>query len=342
MAREAVVTALAGKGPKADANLTAAGQHLLGMVLEMLRAPAVPTSQLLHILVIEPDPAYAASICAVLARVHDVSTAPSLAAGIKQLDRGGYDLLIMEHDAPGRPGASDLARALKQLQAGIGVVFTSERRLSVAEIVACFRDGADEYIAKPFHPPEFMARVAAVGRRSRRHQTMFAPAAAPDGAGGRPWAEDSAGGDAPGAHDEAHNKAGECHFELDAASCRASYCGRQLRLSHAEFQLLHVLHEAGGTVVPYEQLNRIVLKVGNVTSGQALKTYAFSLRHKLQAAGANADLVQAQRGVGYALAAECAPYRIERPASARHRLVTDGVASSFGGGSFLGRVPLAG
>jgi two-component system OmpR family response regulator len=76
-----------------------------------------------------------------------------------------YDLIILDLGLPGLPGLE----VLQQWRAaGLSVpVLILTARGSWAERIAGLKAGADDYLAKPFHPEELQLRVQSLLRRSR-------------------------------------------------------------------------------------------------------------------------------------------------------------------------------
>ena len=99
----------------------------------------------------------------------------------------------------------------------LGVIVCTQGS-TVAQRVRGLRLGADDWIAKPSHPEEVMARIEAVVRRRRRSQPKA---------------------------DSGPLVAGE--IEIRADQFQAFVAGRSLNLTRREFELLQVLAEASGT-----------------------------------------------------------------------------------------------
>ena len=81
-----------------------------------------------------------------------------------RLERARVDL------ASPRPAGLGLARARLPALPGLGVVVCTGRS-TVAQRVRGLRLGADDWVTKPCHPEELIARVEAVVRRRRRAET---------------------------------------------------------------------------------------------------------------------------------------------------------------------------
>jgi two-component system response regulator RegX3 len=123
--------------------------------------------------------------------------------------------------------------------------------------------GADDYVVKPFSVRELSARIRAVSRR-RRVETSLSTA----------------------------------RITIDRSRRRASCDGGDLDLTAKEFDLLAVLAEEPGRVVPRQELLSRVWDPVWHGSGKTLDVHVSSLRRKL----GDATLVETVRGVGYRLA----------------------------------------
>lgn len=75
-----------------------------------------------------------------------------------------YDLVILDLGLPGRSGLEVLAEWRGQGLALPVIVLTA--RSSWQEKVEAFNLGADDYVTKPFHLEELLARISAVHKRS--------------------------------------------------------------------------------------------------------------------------------------------------------------------------------
>src|SRR5215217_815023 len=92
-----------------------------------------------------------------------VSTAHDGAAMRRVLAQGRVDLVILDLMLPGEDGLT-LARSLRS-ESGIGIIILTGRGETVDRIIG-LEMGADDYLPKPFHLRELLARVKAVLRRA--------------------------------------------------------------------------------------------------------------------------------------------------------------------------------
>lgn len=90
-----------------------------------------------------------------------------LQEGVEAGIQGGlepYDLVILDLGLPGRPGLEVLAEWRNKALGMPVIVLTA--RSSWQEKVEAFNLGADDYVTKPFHMEELLARISAVHKRT--------------------------------------------------------------------------------------------------------------------------------------------------------------------------------
>jgi two-component system OmpR family response regulator len=117
-----------------------------------------------HILVVDDDPDIRALLAGYLERNgFRVSTLPDGRDLHRVLDERAVDLLVLDLMMPGVDGLA-LCRAVRA-KSRLPVLILSARGDDVDRIVG-LEMGADDYVAKPFHPRELLARVRAILERA--------------------------------------------------------------------------------------------------------------------------------------------------------------------------------
>ena len=150
----------------------------------------------------------------------------------------------------------------------------------VAERVRGLRSGAYDWITKPCHPDELVARIEAVLRRRR--------------AGEMPAAEDMI-------------VVGELSIRPDRFDVYAN--GRPASLSRKEYELLRQLASADGRVLEREEIYQRVWGYTMARGDRSVDVFVRKLRHKLEAISPGWTYVHTHFGVGYRFAAETADGR---------------------------------
>ena len=124
---------------------------------------------------------------------------------------------------------------------------------TVAQRVRGLRLGADDWITKPSHPDEVMARIEAVMRRRRRSQARG---------------------------DQGPLVAGE--IEIRADQFQAFVADQSLELTRREFELVQVLADASGRVIEREDIYQQVWGYAMAHGDRSVDVFVRKLRAKLQ------------------------------------------------------------
>jgi len=147
--------------------------------------------------------------------------------------------------------------------------------VSVADRVRGLRAGADDWIAKPCHPEEVVARLEAVLRR-RGHQ------------GANPDAQPLVAGE----------------LEIRPDRYQAYVRGVSLDLTKREYELLELLAAAGGRVLEREEIYSRLWGYVMVRGDRSVDVFVRKVRQKLQAASPGWRYIHTHFGIGYRFAAE--------------------------------------
>ncbi len=174
----------------------------------------------MRVLVVEDHPRLAATVATVLRR--EGMAVDVAFDGREALDRVtliAYDVIVLDRDLPGVHG-DDVCRTLVAKNCPSAVLMLTAAG-ALADRVQGLDLGADDYLAKPFHITELVARIRALGRRSR---TPLPPTLA---------------------HGD---------LQLDSARRLVTRAGQPVALSPKEFAVLELLLGADGTVVSTEEI----------------------------------------------------------------------------------------
>src|SRR4051812_37333234 len=151
----------------------------------------------------------------------------------------------------------------------LGVIVAAPRS-TVAQRVRGLRIGADDWIAKPCHPEEVIARVEAVVRRRRR---------------------------ATGQVDRKPIIAGE--LEIRADQFQAFVGGHSLDLTRREYELLQLLSQSAGQVLPREEIYQSVWGYAMAHGDRSVDVFVRKLRQKLETASPAWRYIHTHFGIGY-------------------------------------------
>jgi DNA-binding response OmpR family regulator len=142
---------------------------------------------------------------------------------------------------------------------------------SVAQRVRGLRLGADDWVTKPCHPEEVLARIEAAVRRH------------------------AAGS---GAHQAVHPLVtGELEIRPDMFE--AFVGGRPIGLTRREFELLTLLASASGRVIPRDQIYERVWGYAMVHGDRSVDVFVRKLRKKLEDASPGWRYLHTHFGIGY-------------------------------------------
>ena len=186
------------------------------------------------------------------------------ATGAQALDAAPVDVVLLDLRLPDVDGL-DVCRALRARSAVPIIVVTA--RGEEADRVVGLELGADDYVVKPFGLRELIARIRAVTRRTRV------------------------------GHDGAVMRVGD--LEVDGRARRASVAGRELDLTHKEFDLLAALARDPGAAVSRRRLLEDVWETSWYGSTKTIDVHVAALRRKLGDPG----WIETVRGVGFRLRA---------------------------------------
>src|SRR4051812_37174124 len=167
------------------------------------------------------------------------------------------------------PQAWDYLERVADEIPGLGVVVCTERS-TVAQRVRGLRLGADDWVSKPCHPEEVIARVEAVVRRRRR-------AAAPLETG--------------------PVVAGE--LEIRADQFQAFVGAQSLDLTRREFELVQLLADSRGTVLQREEIYQRVWGYAMAHGDRSVDVFVRKLRQKLETASPGWRYIHTHFGIGY-------------------------------------------
>ena len=123
-----------------------------------------------HILAVDDDPSVRKVICNYLGDNDMRVTA--LASGRDIADvmaREVIDLLVLDWRLPGEDGL-EIARRLRA-ESKVPIIMLTGRK-DEADRVMGLELAADDYLTKPFSPRELLARIRALLRRTREHETV--------------------------------------------------------------------------------------------------------------------------------------------------------------------------
>lgn len=116
------------------------------------------------VLIVEDDPDLAATtVDALKSMNHTVESAAEGEAASELLRSSKYDLIILDWELPNITGL-ELCR-IYRTRGGVAPILFLTGKSSIFDKELAFESGSDDYLTKPFHIRELMARVQALLRR---------------------------------------------------------------------------------------------------------------------------------------------------------------------------------
>ncbi|MDQ3632236.1 MAG: response regulator transcription factor [Actinomycetota bacterium] len=163
---------------------------------------------------------------------------------------------------------------------GLGVIVCTGQS-TVAQRVRGLRQGADDWLTKPCHPEELIARVEAVVRRRRRTEAR------------------TSGGPVV---------AGEIAIRADRF--QAFVADISIDLTRREFELIELLASAEGRVLEREEIYQRVWGYAMARGDRSVDVFVRKLRQKLEKASPDWRYIHTHFGVGYRFAPEPADHEV--------------------------------
>src|SRR5580693_3678745 len=95
-----------------------------------------------------------------------VKNAADGASGLAQIKKTPPDVLVLDLSLPGMPGLEVCREVRRDRALNRLPILMLTARGDTSDVVLGLEVGADDYVAKPFKPPELVARVKALLRRT--------------------------------------------------------------------------------------------------------------------------------------------------------------------------------
>jgi DNA-binding response OmpR family regulator len=187
-------------------------------------------------------------------------------------DDAGFDVVVLDVMMPRLDGLEVCRRIRASADRRTTPILVVTAKVGPDEVISGLEAGADDYLAKPFHPRELALRASALARRAHP-----LPAAA-----SRPMATK--------------------RISVDLERFEAYLDGHPLRLTANEMRVLSCLVANVGKAITWEQLLRDAWGVESWDGGREMvKAAIYRLRHKLDDDPHDPRFIVAVRGVGYRL-----------------------------------------
>lgn len=225
-----------------------------------------------RILLVEDEPGLVMTLTDLLgAEGYDVESATDGPAGLSKALKGKFDLIVLDVMLPGKSGL-EVCRELRQQGNDVAVLMLTAKTQLYDRVVG-LKLGADDYLTKPFEPPELLARIEALLRRIKHDKLS-------------PVTRFQFG-----------------NVDVDFERSEVHKDGVELNLAAKELELLRYLIDRRGNVVSRDELLEAVWEYQPGVSSRTIDVHVAWLRQKLEDNPQTPRHIHTVRGVGYRFAA---------------------------------------
>lgn len=186
---------------------------------------------------------------------------------INQYKLKNYDCVILDVNVPGKNGI-EVCKQLRNDDKFVPILMLTAFG-EVSDKVSAFNSGADDYLVKPFHFDELLARINALLRRKQIPQS-----------------------------DLIYITVGD--LVIDTNEKRVTRNGKDINLSPKEYKLLIILAKSKGRILSKAQISEELWEYNIETNHNTIEVYINFLRKKIDK-GFETSLVHTKIGFGYFL-----------------------------------------
>jgi len=225
-----------------------------------------------RILLVEDEPGLVMTLSDLLgAEGYEVESATDGPTALARALKEKFDLIVLDVMLPGKSGL-EVCRELRQQGNDVAVLMLTAKTQLYDRVVG-LKLGADDYLTKPFEPPELLARIEALLRRIKHDKLS-------------PVARFQFG-----------------NVEIDFERNEVRKQGVELNLAAKELELLRYLIDRRGNVVSRDELLEAVWEYQPGVSSRTIDVHVAWLRQKLEDNPQTPRHIHTVRGVGYRFAA---------------------------------------
>jgi two-component system KDP operon response regulator KdpE len=199
---------------------------------------------------------------------YEVDLAPDGEEGLRLLREKKPHLVLLDVMLPTMDGWEICSRIRKISTVPIIMLTALGSR---ADIVRGLQAGADDYLVKPFHKEELLARVSAVLRR------VSMPPPSPN----------------------VTLRFGNGGLVIDPASRKVLVDGADVDMTRTEFDLLFFMAHRAGRILSTELIFENVWSYDTEANIENVKWYVWRLRKKVENDPSNPQYIITERGIGY-------------------------------------------
>ncbi len=225
-----------------------------------------------RILLVEDEPGLVLTLSDLLrAEGYTVESAIDGLTGLARAVNESFDLIVLDVMLPGKNGL-EVCRELRQRGKDVAVLMLTAKTQLIDRVVG-LKLGADDYLTKPFEPPELLARIEALLRRVNKEK--LTPVA--------------------------RFQFGNVDVDFEKGDVRKG--GMPIALAAKELELLRYLIDHRGKVVSRDELLEGVWEYQPGVSSRTIDVHVAWLRQKLEDNPQTPRHIHTVRGVGYRFSA---------------------------------------
>src|SRR5579872_1234583 len=221
------------------------------------------------VLVVDPDTATRREIRAACEQDgYQVIEADGGAEALRQVEHSRPSVVLLEVTLPDTAGF-DVCRELRKMDAGVPVIMMSSRSEEI-DVVVALEIGADDYVGKPLRLRELVARMTAHLRRTR--------------------------------FESAEAMRSRLEFRdlvIDVNERRTYKSGKEVELTHTEFDLLTFLASNAGKVLSREKILNSIWGYEYPIETRVIDVHIRNLRRKIETQPSRPYYILAVPGIGY-------------------------------------------
>lgn len=189
--------------------------------------------------------------------------------GLKCLQTKKYDLVLLDVMLPGMSGF-DVCRKTRAMNIETPIILLTARSEEMDKVLG-LELGADDYVTKPFSLRELLARIKVILRRTAARSQGIQNSLVTIGS-----------------------------LDVSFEAYEAFYNGKPVKMSHREFEILHLLYRHAGKIVGRDDFLDQVWGMDYQPSTRTVDNFIVSLRQKVDVPGKSQHIITVH-GVGYKL-----------------------------------------
>ena len=200
---------------------------------------------------------------------YEVDTAMEGNSGLQKILQSRYDLILLDIMLPEVSGF-DICKAARREGVNTPIILLTAKGEEIDKVLG-LEFGADDYITKPFSLRELLARIKAILRRAS------------------PVKDENA--------EPEFVRVG--NLKVNFRNYTALEAGKEIKMSHKEFGILHYLYMNAGKIIQRDDLMSDVWGIEYDISTRTVDNFILKLRQKIEVDPNNPKIIITVHGIGY-------------------------------------------